>query len=77
MDIEQWWPRLAQSAREWLVANNGDEVPSEIVEEIEAAGGPGLHDSWWGDEVPKHHAMPDTAVDWIEASANDEPTDVP
>jgi hypothetical protein len=39
MSIEQWWPKLNPSTREWLVENNGDAVPAEMVVEITNAGG--------------------------------------
>ena len=73
MDIEQWWPRLNQSTREWLIENNGDAVPAELVAEIASAGGPAASDAWWTDQSdePGFH-LPDAATDWIEAVANDE-----
>ena len=47
MSIEQWWPSLKPSTREWLIENNGDEVPAEVVAEIAEAGGPVAFDPWW------------------------------
>lgn len=73
MTVERWWPKLRPETREWLIANNGDAVPVEIVDEIAAAGGPGPEDSWWAlDESPSGPVMPDSAVDWIEEVANKE-----
>lgn len=73
MDIEQWWPMLEPSTREWLIENNGDAVPAEVVDEIASAGGPAASDAWWVGESgePGFH-LPDAATDWIEAVANDE-----
>ena len=39
MSIEQWWPKLKPSTRDWLIENNGDVVPAEVLSEIEEAGG--------------------------------------
>lgn len=72
MSIELWWPKLKLTTREWLIENNGDEVPLEVVSEIAEAGGPAPSDPWWASEsAPGFHA-PDEATDWIEAIANSE-----
>jgi hypothetical protein len=73
MSIDVWWPRLQPATRDWLIANNGDDVPATIVDEISAAGGPAGTDGWWRahDESTGPH-MPDAATDWIEELANDE-----
>jgi hypothetical protein len=73
MTVERWWPKLRPETREWLIANNGDAVPVEIVDEIVAAGGPAPEDSWWARaENPSGPVMPDSAIDWIEEVANQE-----
>ena len=46
MSIEQWWSKLRPSTREWLIENNGDAVPPEIVAEITAAGGSITSNAW-------------------------------
>ena len=73
MLIEAWWPRLRRETRQWLMANNGDAVPPVVLDEIAAVGGPAATDEWWArlDGSPGR-CMPDDAVDWIEAAANDE-----
>ncbi|WP_406633567.1 hypothetical protein [Pseudarthrobacter quantipunctorum] len=73
MGIEQWWTKLQPSTRQWLINNNGDQVPAAIVAEIAEAGGPASDDSWWAsqDETPGH-CFPDDAIDWVEATANEE-----
>jgi hypothetical protein len=72
MSIEQWWPKLQPSTREWLIENNGDEVLAVVVAEIAEAGGPVASDPWWvGQSAPGFH-LPDDATDWIEAVANGE-----
>ena len=72
MSIEQWWPRLKPSTREWLLENNGDEVPAEVVAEIAEAGGPVASDPWWVGQSTPGFYLPDEATDWIEAVANGE-----
>ena len=71
MRIEQWWPRLKPATREWLIENNGDQVPAEVVAEIAEAGGPVASDPWWVQRAPGFY-VPDEATDWIEAVANGE-----
>jgi hypothetical protein len=75
MPIAQWWPRLQQQTRDWLIANNGDVVPPAVMAEIAEAGGPTTSDSWWvaQDEEATGRVMPDEAIDWIEETANEEP----
>ena len=73
MSIQDWWPRLPPETRAWLIANNGDVVPRPIVDEIEAAGGPGHSAAWWAaDDESSGLSMPDEAIDWIEEVANQE-----
>ena len=73
MPIAQWWPKLQQRTRDWLVANNGDVVPPSVVAEIVAAGGPATSDAWWvTDETAAGSVLPDEAIDWIEEVANEE-----
>ena len=69
MDIELWWPRLTPSTREWLMQNNGDTVPPEVVEEIARAGGEVATDS---DSEQSGVYLSDDDVDWIETVANEE-----
>lgn len=73
MIIEAWWLMLRLETRQWLVANNGDAIPPQIVDEIVAAGGPAATDPWWADlDGSPGRSMPDDAVDWIEEAANEE-----
>ena len=73
MSIEQWWTKLQPSTQDWLIANNGDLVPADVVAEIAAVGGPASGDSWWAvrSGAPGHY-FPDDATDWVEAAANGE-----
>jgi hypothetical protein len=76
MSIEQWWPTLKPSTREWLIGNNGDAVPAEIIDEIEDAGGSVTSGDWWvGENGPSGFYFSDEAVDWIDAVGNGETPD--
>ncbi|MDJ0375926.1 hypothetical protein [Cryobacterium sp. PH31-L1] len=69
MDIELWWPKLTPSTREWLMQNNGDAVPPELVAEITRAGGEVTTDS---ESEQSGVYLSDDDVDWIETVANEE-----
>ncbi|MDF2443767.1 MAG: hypothetical protein JWR01_1970 [Subtercola sp.] len=77
MDTAEWWAKLTQATRAWLIANNGDAVPQQIVDEITAAGGGNaLDDSSarspnGGSDVLGFH-LSDSTTDWIEEVANGE-----
>jgi hypothetical protein len=78
MSFEQWWSKVKPSTREWLIENNGDAVPPEIVAEITAVGGSISSDAWWvGQSGPSGFYISDEAADWIEAVANGETPDEP
>ena len=64
---------MPQEIRNWLIANNGDAVPSSVTEEIRRAGGSVTTDAWWVGQVgPDGFYLSDEAVNWIETVANDE-----
>ena len=46
-DIQNWWPKLTDEAREWLVQHTEEPMPADVVEEVAAAGGPVSSDAWW------------------------------
>ena len=66
MGIEVWWTKIRQESRDWLVANNGDEVRGYIVADIVRAGG-----------AVTGSYLSDDAVDWVESIANGEDPDPP
>jgi hypothetical protein len=73
MENIDWWPHLGSSAKEWLVAHNGEPISADVLTEIVAAGGELSSDAWWiGEEGPDGFYLSDEAVDWIEATANGE-----
>lgn len=77
-DINQWWPRLTEQTRTWLIDNNGDVVPAAVRQKIEEAGGAPAEDAWWfGSWEPSGSGFlfSDSGVDWIEATANGETPD--
>ncbi len=78
MGIEQWWPKLKPSTRDWLIDNNGDVVPAEMVAEITKAGGSVPSDARWVRENGSSgFYFSDEAVDWIDAVANGEIPEAP
>ncbi len=73
MSIEAWWPNLPPASRDWLIDNNGDAVPVEVVDDIVAAGGTVSKDaSWVGEVGPEGVYLSDAAIDWVEEVANGE-----
>ena len=73
MSIAQWWAKLQSSTQDWLIENNGEEVPAVVVAEIAGVGGPASADPWWtGQDGASGHYFPDEAIDWVETLANDE-----
>lgn len=88
MDIAQLWPSLSAQTRDWLIANNGDALSSEVLDELVRAHGSAIPDAWWGNQGdqsnqgnpsnpsnpsnPTDRYLPDDAIDWIEATANEE-----
>ena len=78
MNIEEWWPKLKPSTRKWLMDNNGDRVPAEIVADITEAGVSITSNAWWvGESGSSGFYLSDDACDWIEAVANHEQPDSP
>lgn len=76
--METWWPLLKPETRDWLIANNGDVVAPDVVEEITEVGGPITVDAWWvGETGPSGLYLSDAAVDWIDAVANGEAPEAP
>lgn len=71
MGNEQWWSNLNPFTQDWLIANNGDAVPSVMAAEVTACGGPrAARRADNDDEAGLFY--PDEIVDWIEEIANAE-----
>ena len=71
-------PKVKPATRAWLIENNGDAVPPEIVAEITTAGGLVASGAWWvGESGPSGFFISDEAADWIEAIANGEEPEPP
>jgi hypothetical protein len=63
MATRAWWERLDPIVQDWLMDNNGVQLPTDVARAIVAAGG----------EAAAGQTLPDEVVDWIEAVANEEP----
>jgi len=73
MDIAEWWPRISESSRQWLIDHNGEALRGDILSEITSVGGTPTSDAWWvGESGPAGIYLSDRAIDWVEAVANDE-----
>jgi hypothetical protein len=71
MRIEEWWPKLDPATQEWLIANNGDVVPTTVLGQIAEAGGDVTSEaSSIGDNGPGGFLLSDAVIDWIEETAN-------
>jgi len=69
MEIIEWWPKLDSDAQAWLIAHNGEAVAPDVMRKILAAGGSARE---IGERERDGFFLTDEAVDWIEATANDE-----
>lgn len=73
MGIDVWWPRLGEATRAWLIDNNGDVIPEDVIDEIVQAGGTRDAQAWV--VTDDGLTLADDLVDWIEAVANGETPD--
>jgi hypothetical protein len=69
MRIAEWWPKLDSDAQAWLIAHNGEAVTPDVMSQIVAVAGSVRE---VGESGPDGVFLTDEAVDWIEATANDE-----
>lgn len=66
MDLEQWWPLVMPSTREWLTAHGREAMTPEVVADISRAGGLIAAESWWmGERGPDGVQLSDAAAEWI------------
>jgi len=73
VNISQWWPRVSSSTRAWLIAHNGEPLPPSIVADIAWTGFPvDASQPWIDRSSPDGFILSDSAIDWIEATANGE-----
>lgn len=60
--MEEFWPLLSPSTREWLIANNGDAVPFDMATEIDdLVEATGADDVW--DRAPIDGTTPQPTDD--------------
>ena len=58
MDFKEWFSKLSDDTKLWLIQNMGSLLPPEISAEVVAAGGPS------GEQLPQ------SDVDWLERVNN-------
>ncbi|KQQ67470.1 hypothetical protein [Microbacterium sp. Leaf320] len=71
MSIEEIWPTLAPETREWLIAHNGEPIPTDVASAINGAD-VSVDPTAGRRGATPGIALSDEDVDWIEAVANDE-----
>jgi hypothetical protein len=63
-----WWPMLDSQAQAWLIAHNGEAISPDVLDKIVIVGGSAQQAGAKGTDG---NFLPDEAVHWIEAKAND------
>ena len=58
MEFKEWFNKLTDDTKPWLIQNMGSPLPTEVSAEIVSAGGPS------GDQLPQ------SDVDWLERVNN-------
>lgn len=63
-DVQNWWPKLDDQVRAWLLEHADDEIPTEVMHHIIALGGivPGTR---WEPDVNYEFRLPNEAAEWI------------
>ncbi len=73
MQIEDWWPRLTPETRNWLIAHNGEPLDTSVRNDLLEVTRGAFDASWWaGSSEDGGSELSDAAIDWIEATANEE-----
>jgi hypothetical protein len=75
VDIAHWWPKLSSQSREWLVEHNGEPLEGPVGADIASVHDNGTLDHRWFVRISddgRPTQLSDSAVDWIEAVANEE-----
>ena len=72
MNIQEWWPSVDAETRDWLIEHTGEPLPPDVIAGIMTATDGTTASDWWAGESEDGPQLSDQAVDWIEATANDE-----
>jgi hypothetical protein len=73
MQIDSWWPLLAEQSRHWLIEHNGEPLDQSVKGDIFGVNDGDADPSWWaGESTEGVSELTDAAIDWIEAVANGE-----
>ncbi|WP_412148730.1 hypothetical protein [Curtobacterium flaccumfaciens] len=67
-DVQNWWPKLDEDTRTWLLEHADEQIPTEILHRIVAVGGivPGTQ---WEGEGDYDFRLPYEAAEWIKQQA--------
>jgi hypothetical protein len=65
-DVENWWPKLDDDTRAWLLEHAEEQIPAEIFHRIIAVGGVVPGTRWEGQE-DYDFRLPESAAAWIQA----------
>jgi hypothetical protein len=64
-----WWERVGLDTQAWLASHSQNDIPAEVADQIEAAGGTLLDATWIpanGESWPVRFLFPRDQL-WIEA----------
>ncbi|TCU86486.1 hypothetical protein EDF48_102147 [Curtobacterium sp. PhB191] len=62
-DVQNWWPKLDERSRTWLLEHAEERIPTELLHRVIAAGGIVPGTSWEGQDY--EFRLPEAAVAWI------------
>jgi len=71
VDVSGWWCRLGKETQAWLVGHCYDDIPPDISDQVEAAGGAVYAATWVSDSreaLRVHFLLPPDQL-WIETRA--------
>jgi len=68
--IDEWWPRLDDQIRVWVVNNLFSPLAPFTLGEIERVGGAAADDQYWKKETDGSRSLPAEAIRWITRCAD-------
>ncbi|WP_353650097.1 hypothetical protein ABLG96_03855 [Nakamurella sp. A5-74] len=71
-DFAAVWQEQDEQTRQWLIDHNGEVLPSDVLKRLTASAGDASELGWLDLHDPDEPVLTDSAVDWIESTANGE-----